>query len=44
MKFIVVGAGYAGAIAARFIAENFDEKVTLIEKRDRRRLAICLIT
>ena len=34
MKFIVVGAGYAGAIAARFIAENFDEKVTLIEKRD----------
>ena len=32
--FIIVGAGYAGSICAREIAERLDKKVLLIDKRD----------
>ena len=32
--YIIVGAGYAGAICARKIAEELDAKVLLIDKRD----------
>lgn len=32
--FIIVGAGYAGSICARELAERLDKKVLLIDKRD----------
>lgn len=34
MRYIVVGSGYAGSICARYIAEELNEKVVLIEKRN----------
>ncbi len=32
--YIVIGAGYAGAISARIIAEKLDKKVLLLDKRN----------
>ena len=34
MSYIVVGSGYAGSVAARFLAEKMNEKVLIIEKRN----------